>query len=224
MSAGGRKMALMNPLERVRPGSLLVAAPSLVDPNFRRTVVYLIAHGEEGTVGVVLNRPSDTAVFNVLPAWSGHASRPPAVYVGGPVQTSAAMCLGVCRAGVDADRLASTARVTGPVVLVDLDTEPDDLMPDLRGLRIFAGHAGWGRTSWSRRSPRVPGTCWTACPTTSWSVRWSIYGSASCGVNRCRWPSRHTTRATSAGTSPRNWSRNQSVRASSQSAICDLAD
>ncbi len=84
----------MNPLERVRPGSLLVAAPSLVDPNFRRTVVYLIAHGEEGTVGVVLNRPSDTAVFNVLPAWSGHASRPPAVYVGGPVQTSAAMCLG----------------------------------------------------------------------------------------------------------------------------------
>jgi putative transcriptional regulator len=137
-------MALMNPLERVGPGSLLVAAPSLVDPNFRRTVVYLIAHGEEGTVGVVLNRPSDTAVFNVLPAWSGHASRPPAVYVGGPVQTSAAMCLGVCRAGVDAERLASTARVTGPVVLVDLDTEPDDLMPDLRGLRIFAGHAGWG--------------------------------------------------------------------------------
>ena len=137
-------MAVMNPLERVGPGSLLVAAPSLVDPNFRRTVVYLIAHGEEGTVGVVLNRPSDTAVFNVLPAWSGHASRPPAVYVGGPVQTSAAMCLGVCRAGVDADRLASTARVTGPVVLVDLDTEPDDLMPDLRGLRIFAGHAGWG--------------------------------------------------------------------------------
>ena len=95
-------MAVMNPLERVGPGSLLVAAPSLVDPNFRRTVVYLIAHGEEGTVGVVLNRPSDTAVFNVLPAWSGHASRPPAVYVGGPVQTSAAMCLGVCRAGVDA--------------------------------------------------------------------------------------------------------------------------
>ena len=54
------------------------------------------------------------------------------------------MCLGVCRAGVDADGVASTARVTGPVVLVDLDAEPDELMPELRGLRIFAGHAGWG--------------------------------------------------------------------------------
>jgi putative transcriptional regulator len=140
----GWTMVGMNPLERVRPGTLLVAAPSLVDPNFRRTVVYLIAHGEEGTVGVVLNRPSETAVFNVLPGWAGHASRPPAVYVGGPVQTSAAMCLGVCRAGVDADALPSTARVTGPVVLVDLDAEPDEIIADLKGLRIFAGHAGWG--------------------------------------------------------------------------------
>lgn len=134
----------MNPLDRVRPGTLLVATPSLADPNFRRTAVYLIAHGEEGTVGVVLNRPSETAVFNVLPAWAGHASRPPAVYVGGPVQTSAAMCLGVCRTGVDPDGLGATARVTGPVVLVDLDAEPEDLAGELRGLRIFAGHAAWG--------------------------------------------------------------------------------
>ena len=134
----------MSLMDGVRPGSLLVASPDLADPNFRRTVVYLIAHGDEGTVGVVLNRPSETAIHNVLPGWSGHASKPQAVFVGGPVQTSAAMCLGVCRPGVDPHRLASTARVTGPVVLVDLDADPDDLMGSLRGLRIFAGHAGWG--------------------------------------------------------------------------------
>jgi putative transcriptional regulator len=134
----------MNLLERVRPGTLLVAAPALDDPNFRRTVIYLIAHGDEGSVGVVLNRPSDTAVFNVLPAWAGHATKPQAVFVGGPVQTSAAMCLGVCRTGVDPDSLSSAARVTGPVVLVDLDADPDAVMSGLRGMRIFAGHAGWG--------------------------------------------------------------------------------
>jgi putative transcriptional regulator len=137
-------MSVMNPLEMVRPGWLLVATPRLGDPNFRRTVVYLIAHGGEGTVGVILNRPSETAVYNVLPAWAGHASRPQAVFVGGPVQTSAAMCLGVCRPGVDPDGRPSMARVTGPVVLVDLDAEPEAVTEDLRGLRIYAGHAGWG--------------------------------------------------------------------------------
>jgi putative transcriptional regulator len=137
-------MSVMSALESIKPGWLLVAAPQLGDPNFRRTVVYLIAHGAEGTIGVVLNRPSETAVYNVLPAWAGHASRPQAVFVGGPVQTSAAMCLAVLRTGVDPDERPSMARVTGPVVLVDLDAEPDAVTEDLRGLRIYAGHAGWG--------------------------------------------------------------------------------
>ncbi len=137
-------MSVMSALESIKPGWLLVAAPQLGDPNFRRTVVYLIAHGAEGTIGVVLNRPSETAVYNVLPAWAGHASRPQAVFVGGPVQTSAAMCLAVLRTGVDPDERPSMARVSGPVVLVDLDAEPDAVTEDLRGLRIYAGHAGWG--------------------------------------------------------------------------------
>jgi putative transcriptional regulator len=137
-------MSVMSTVESIRPGWLLVAAPQLGDPNFRRTVVYLIAHGADGTIGVVLNRPSETAVHNVLPAWAGHASRPQAVFVGGPVQTNAAMCLGVLRTGVDPDGRASVARVTGPVVLVDLDAEPETVADDLRGLRIYAGHAGWG--------------------------------------------------------------------------------
>lgn len=137
-------MLVMSAANMASPGSLLVAAPRLTDPNFRRTVVYLIAHGAEGTIGVVLNRPSETAVHNVLPAWAGHASRPQAVFVGGPVQTNAAMCLGVTRTGVDPDGRPSMAQVTGPVVLVDLDAEPDTVTDDLRGLRIYAGHAGWG--------------------------------------------------------------------------------
>lgn len=137
-------MAGMNVAETPQAGWLLVAAPELRDPNFRRTVVYLIANGTEGAVGVVLNRPSETAVHNILPAWAARTSKPQAVFVGGPVQTSAAMCLGVCRTGLDPAQVPSTAKVAGPVVLVDLDADPAAVGENLRGLRIFAGHAGWG--------------------------------------------------------------------------------
>jgi putative transcriptional regulator len=124
-------------------GMLLVATPELVDPGFRRTVVYLVAHGDEGTVGVILNRPSETAVHNVLPGWQNYVSAPRALYVGGPVQTNGAMCLGVRKADVDPATPEGLARVSGPVVLVDLDSEPAEITPMLRGLRIYAGHAGW---------------------------------------------------------------------------------
>lgn len=133
----------MSEVDRLRAGSLLVAHPDLPDPNFRRTVVFLVAHGDEGSVGVVLNRPSETAVFNVLPGWADHVSAPRAIYVGGPVQTNGAMCVGVRRTGVDPDETGGIATVTGPVVLVDLDGEPEAITPLLRGLRIYAGHAGW---------------------------------------------------------------------------------
>ena len=70
----------------VEPGTLLVAAPQLLDVNFRRTVVYIIHHRGEGTLGVILNRPSEVAVSDVLPQWAPHASEPPSLYVGGPVE------------------------------------------------------------------------------------------------------------------------------------------
>jgi putative transcriptional regulator len=67
----------------VESGSALVAAPGLRDPNFHRTVVLVIEHQPAGTVGVVLNRPSDVAVRDVLPLWSPLATVPRALYVGG---------------------------------------------------------------------------------------------------------------------------------------------
>ena len=62
---------------RVGPGALLVAAPGLLDPNFRRTVVYLIEHRDRGSLGVVLNRPSEVSLNDVLPGWAPLSSRPP---------------------------------------------------------------------------------------------------------------------------------------------------
>lgn len=129
--------------DRVEPGALLVAAPGLVDPNFRRTVVYVIDHRSEGTLGVVLNRPSDVAVIDVLPSWGSHTTRPHAVFVGGPVEQQTALCLAALRVGEDSARLEGVIGVRGSVALVDLDGDPDWLAPRVRGLRVFAGYAGW---------------------------------------------------------------------------------
>ncbi|MBP2339927.1 putative transcriptional regulator [Saccharothrix coeruleofusca] len=133
----------MRPDAEVEPGSLLVAAPSLTDSNFRRTVVYVIDHRGAGTLGVVLNRPSEVAVHDVLPNWGPHVTRPQAVYIGGPVEQKTALCLAALRTGEDHTRLDGVVGVHGPVALVDLDGDPEELLPKVRGLRVFAGYAGW---------------------------------------------------------------------------------
>lgn len=134
-------------MARVGSGALLVATPALADPNFRRTVVYVISHdhtGGDGTAGVVLNRRSDVAVHTVLPNWADAVSRPQAMYVGGPVGRQAALAVGLLQPGQAADLPPAFQRVHGPVTLVNLDADPDEVRPRLAGLRIFAGHAGWG--------------------------------------------------------------------------------
>ena len=127
----------------VAPGSLLVAAPGLSDPNFRRTVVYVIEHRDRGTLGVVLNRPGEVAVGDVLPSWAPLATLPHAVFVGGPVESQTALCLAAVRTGQDPAALQGLVGVRGPVALVDLDSDPTPLVSRLRGLRVFAGYSGW---------------------------------------------------------------------------------
>ena len=122
-----------------------MAAPNLTDPNFARSVVFVIDHRATGTLGVVLNRPSEVSVADVLPTWGPHTSNPHAVFVGGPVEQRTALCLAALRAGEDPARTGGVVGVRGPVALVDLDGDPDDLAPRVRGLRVFAGYAGWDR-------------------------------------------------------------------------------
>lgn len=128
----------------VSSGTLLVASPELVEPTFSRTVVYLIEHNESGSLGVVLNRPSESAVHGVLPRWHDLAAKPKAVFVGGPVNQSAALCLGVVKAGVDVNGIRGLQPVAGRVVLVDLDSDVEMMDELLDGVRVFAGYSGWG--------------------------------------------------------------------------------
>ncbi len=127
----------------VRPGSLLVSSVELVEPTFRRTVVYIIEHNDAGSLGVVINRPSETSVENVLPRWTDLAASPRALYVGGPVKRDSALCLATIRTGVDIEEIDGVRRVDGRVVMVDLDSNPADIASLVEGVRIFAGYSGW---------------------------------------------------------------------------------
>ncbi|MFE7743003.1 YqgE/AlgH family protein [Nocardia sp. NPDC057455] len=127
----------------VRAGTLLVSSTELVEPTFRRTVVYIIEHNEAGSLGVVLNRPSDTAVHEVLPRWSEAVAAPRTLFIGGPVKRDAALCLGTVRVGARIEGVPGLRRIDGRVVLVDLDADPERVTPLVEGIRIFAGYAGW---------------------------------------------------------------------------------
>ena len=120
-------------------GRLLVAVPAMSDPNFARTVVLLLEHTDEGALGVVLNRPSDTTVGEALPGWESVAAAPAVVFVGGPVAPTGALALGTVRNG-DAP---GWAPVLGAVGLLDLGASPESAAPEITRARLFAGHAGW---------------------------------------------------------------------------------
>jgi putative transcriptional regulator len=122
-------------------GRLLVSTPGLSDPNFDRTVVLVLEHDGDGALGLVLNRPSATPLHEVLPTWQGMSSDPPLVFVGGPVDESAAICLGSCRPGATSEAIQV---VTPTVGVVDLDTDPGLLTHLVAHVRVFSGYAGWG--------------------------------------------------------------------------------
>ena len=121
-------------------GQLLVATPPLVDPNFDRSVVLLLEHGEDGALGIILNRPTDATLASVLPEWHAHASAPAVVFSGGPVAPEAVIAL--ARGGHDA--APGWVSVLGEVGTVDVGRDPADLgRSRSTALRVFVGYAGW---------------------------------------------------------------------------------
>jgi putative transcriptional regulator len=123
-------------------GQLLVATPTLKDPNFDRTVVLLVAHEPGGALGVVLNRATEVPVAEVLGTWGDLAGDPAVLFEGGPVQPESAICLARTRPAVT-KRLAGFHQVSGALGTVDLSADPDRLRDSVTGIRVFAGYSGW---------------------------------------------------------------------------------
>jgi len=114
-------------------GKLLIASPALPDP-FARAVVLVVEHSEEGAMGVVLNRPSEHRVAEVVPPLAALADEDDRVYSGGPVGANAIVALGEF-----ANRAEAASLLVGDIGLIDPDAESTSL----RRLRVYAGYAGW---------------------------------------------------------------------------------
>jgi putative transcriptional regulator len=119
-------------------GKLLVAAPTLLDPNFFRTVVLIVLDEDEGAMGLVLNRAAETTVTEAAPALAELVESGDPVYAGGPVEPGKAMVLGEFD---DPDDAASVVFGDIGFLLLDDEAAPG---PRPRRARVFAGHAGWG--------------------------------------------------------------------------------
>jgi putative transcriptional regulator len=120
-------------------GQLLVASPSLLDPNFHRTVVLIAEHGEDGAMGVVLNRESELEVDEAAPTLAELVDPGAHVHEGGPVQPTAVMIM----AEFD-DSGAAATLVVDDIGFVSAETDFDALGSAVRRVRVFAGLAGWG--------------------------------------------------------------------------------
>jgi len=115
----------------------------LADPNFDRTIVLMIEDNDEGSAGLVLNRPSPVPVTQALPDLSASAGlAPPSVlFVGGPVNQNTA--IGLARA-TDPDEVDGWVPVAGDVGTVSVSDLEVGLPDGMADLRVFAGYAGWG--------------------------------------------------------------------------------
>jgi putative transcriptional regulator len=122
-------------------GRLLVASTAIGDPNFERTVVLLLDHDEDGSLGLVLNRPSDLSASEILPGWSDLAATPGVVFAGGPVEKEGIIGLG---RKAEADLDGPFQVTVGPIGVIDLSAEPVDAVGAVEGIRLFAGYASWG--------------------------------------------------------------------------------
>ena len=120
-------------------GQLLIAAPTLVDPNFTRSVVLILEHSDEGAMGLILNRPVEATVGEAAPELEEVVDSDAPLFQGGPVQPQGVIVLAEFDDPEDAAMLV-VGRVGPLSASADLDTVA---VVDGRS-RAFAGHAGWG--------------------------------------------------------------------------------
>jgi putative transcriptional regulator len=128
-------------------GQLLVAAPSLDDPNFHHTVVFMLEHRTDGAVGVVINRPLPQGALRGLDDWQIHLKEPATAYVGGPVEVDGLIGLASMRGPLIDPQLVDAAGIDDDewvLGTIDLSLPPEQVAAEIGAVRIFRGYAGWG--------------------------------------------------------------------------------
>jgi putative transcriptional regulator len=120
-------------------GKLLIASPTLMDPNFARTVVLIAAHDEQGALGLVLNRPLDVPLAEISPVLHSLAEPGATLHRGGPVAPDSAVVLADFR-----DLSLAALTIFGNVGFPSAECELSELEAGVHRARVFAGHSGWG--------------------------------------------------------------------------------
>jgi putative transcriptional regulator len=125
----------------VKKGVLLVANPSLADPNFRQTVLLIVEHGPGGTLGLILNRSTDVLLSHALPDLTVLKGTPYRLFVGGPVAPAHLILLfRLTQPPAEVRRVFDEVYVGGtPALLERIIRQPKPT----ETFRAFAGHAGW---------------------------------------------------------------------------------
>ncbi len=123
----------------IQPGSLLISEPFMPDPNFKRSVVLLTEHGEEGTVGYILNQKSNLYLKDLIQdCWESEFP----VYFGGPVATDTLHFIHRAH-----DRMQSGAQIAegvywgGNFETLKLLVNHQQIQPE--EVKFFVGYAGW---------------------------------------------------------------------------------
>ena len=119
-------------------GQLLIAGPTLADPNFWRTVVLVVEHSDEGALGLVLNRPSEMSVADAVPELEGLVDPSDDLFVGGPVQPLSVIVLAEFEDPGDAALIAFE-----DVGVLAAGAPLTELAAGVKEGRAFVGHAGW---------------------------------------------------------------------------------
>jgi putative transcriptional regulator len=120
-------------------GRILIAGPTLPDPNFARSVVLMAEHGGEGAMGVILNRPATISVGEAVSELAGLTGPEQPLYVGGPVQRQAVIVLAEFE-----DEDSAGELILPGIGFAGAGSDFAELAESVRRARIFAGCAGWG--------------------------------------------------------------------------------
>ncbi len=122
-------------------GLFLVATPKLTDPNFAETVVLICEHGSDGTLGLIVNRPTPVRLAEALPQVGVLKGTSYQVYWGGPVEPNGLMLLyRLAEAQSEMREVLKDVYVGGQLETVErLITQPKPR----ETFRAYAGYAGW---------------------------------------------------------------------------------
>ena len=128
---------------RLAPGTLLLAAPSLLDPNFMHTVVLLVQHDDEGAFGFVVNRVTDATLGDLVPEHPELGESPVKVHGGGPVGLDTLQVLHRTPRRLEGGAPLGAGLFLG-VGIDELAAFLAEEREPLRHVRLFVGYSGWG--------------------------------------------------------------------------------